>query len=381
MLTGVSKAGAAPGKESFLQMLARIEVVGSRAKQKIGKRDLIFILRNISILVENGLPLQKALEVLGREKSLRKHAQILATLRQRVETGESFSNALSLFPDTFSEIMVGQIRIGERSGTIPATLRRITNQLEHADNLKSLIIKKLSYPALLVFFGSGAVSFMLIYVVPTFEKTYKESGATLPWITQFLITVGRFGKTYGWLFILAAVLVAGLIAYVRRIPQGRYWMDQQLLRIPMLGDWLKNIAVLQFVEILGNLMEAGFTVADATRACAVGIGNRAVRKSVEELHAAILRGERLSTELEHHGDLFPAVVNQLVVVGERTGTLAAVTVHIRAHLRREVERYTNILIGAIEPIMTIGLAVAIGGILLAIYLPMFDMIGSMNSGG
>jgi type IV pilus assembly protein PilC len=275
--------------------------------------------------------------------------------------------------------MVNQVRIGERSGTMPATLKRLTNQLEHGDNLKSLIIKKLTYPCMLMVFGSGAVTFMLLYVIPTFEKTYKESHAKLPWITQFMIDLGKFGTSYGWLILVMIVGFIGSIIYIRRIPAGRLWMDLHLLRVPMLGDWFRNIAVLQFVEVLGNLMEAGFTVVDALRACTTSIGNRAIRQSVEELHGAIMRGERLSNELERHGSLFPPVVNQLVVVGEKTGTLAGVTVHIRSHLRREVERYTNVMIGSIEPIMTITLAFVIGGILLAIYLPMFDMIGSMGS--
>lgn len=158
-------------------------------------------------------------------------------------------------------------------------------------------------------------------------------------------------------------------------------MDHFLLRIPFIGEWLKNIAVLQFMEVLGNLMEAGFTIVDALKVCAGSIGNRAVRKSVEQLHSAILRGERFSAELERHSDLFPPVVNQLVIVGEKTGTLSKATMDIRKHLSREVERTTNLLIGTIEPVLTIGLATCIGGILLAIYLPMFDMISAMNGGG
>lgn len=379
MSTASLKAKEAPA-EGLFQKLAKIQIGSSKKSVKIKKKDLIFIFRNISILVENGLPLPRALDALVREKSLKRYAAILSTMRQRVESGESFSGAMALFPDTFSELMVNQIRVGERSGTIPATIKRLTNQLEHGDNLKSLIIKKLSYPCMLMFFGGGAVAFMLLYVVPTFEKTYKESNAKLPWITQFLIDAGQFGKSYGWMCILAIAAAVAAFVYTRRIPAGRYWLDSHLIKIPVFGDWLKNIAVLQFVEVLGNLMEAGFTVVDALKACGTSIGNRAVRRSVEELHAAILRGERLSNELERHGDLFPPVVNQLVVVGEKTGTLPQVTGHIRSHLRREVERYTNAMIGSIEPIMTIGLAVCIGGILLAIYLPMFDMIGSMNSG-
>jgi type IV pilus assembly protein PilC len=280
----------------------------------------------------------------------------------------------------FHELLVSQVRVGERSGTLPETIKRITHQLEQAADLKAQIIKKLAYPATLLALGSGAVIFMLLYVVPTFEKTYAEAGAQLPWITRALIQAGRLGAAYGWLVILGiAAAVAAMIA-VRQNPKGRLRMDTAVLRLPVLGDLARNLAVLQFMEVLGNLMESGFTIVDALKVSANSISNRAVRRSVEQLHGAILRGERFSAELERCGELFPPVVSQLVIVGEKTGTLAKATHDIRNHLQREVQRYTTLMLGAIEPVLTIGLAVCIGGILLAIYLPMFDMIGAMNNG-
>src|SRR5439155_16285390 len=245
---------------------------------------------------------------------------MLSTIRQTVENGDTFSGALTKYQDAFGDLFISQIKIGEKSGTLPTTLERLTQQLEHADNLKSTVIKKLSYPALLCVAGTGAVSFMILYVVPTFEKTYKESGAKLPAVTQFLIDVGHVAKNYGWMIILGIVISVVTWIVARRTPSTRLVIDRYLLKVPMVGDCLKNFAVLQFMEVLGNLMEAGFTVADALQSCAKAINNRAVGQSVEELHAAVLRGERFSSELEKHGDLFPPIVNQLIIVGEKTGT-------------------------------------------------------------
>ena len=369
---------ARPAEKNFLQMLASIQLGGASQKVKIKKRDLTFILRNIATLTENGLSLPKALETICKEKSLKKYSGMLGDIRQTVENGETFSGALLKYKDSFGELFISQIKIGEKSGTLPATLERLTQQLEHADNLKSTVIKKLSYPALLCVAGTGAVSFMILYVVPTFEKTYKESGAKLPAVTQFLIDVGHVAKYYGWMMVLAMIVSVVGWVIARRTPSSRLVIDRYLLKVPMVGDCLKNFAVLQFMEVLGNLMEAGFTMVDALQSCAKAINNRAVRQSVEELHSAVLRGERFSSELEKHGDLFPPIVNQLIIVGEKTGTLGKATQNIKAHLKREVERYLSIMIGSIEPIMTAGLAAAIGTILLAIYLPMFDMIGNMK---
>lgn len=371
-------SSAKGGEQNLLQKLQNIQIGGSAQKGKVKKKDMIFILRNVAILIENGLSLPRALETLVGERSLAKYSHMLGDIKSRVENGEAFSDALTHYPESFSDIMVGQIRIGEKSGTIPATMGRIMHQLEHADNLKGQIIKKLSYPILLVTAGSGAVTFMLLYVVPTFEGVYSESGAELPGITQLLIQVGRIGTTYGWMILLGIIAFIGSIVGIRRNPNGRLAMDGLMLKVPMLGQFFKNIAVLQFMEVLGNLMDAGFTVVEALHSCANAVGNRAIRKSIAEMHSALTEGERFSDELAKHSELFPPVVNQLVIVGEKTGTLSKTTVHIRAHLRREVETYTNAMLGTIEPVMTAGLASAIGCIILAIYLPMFDMIGAMN---
>jgi type IV pilus assembly protein PilC len=367
--------------DGFLQKLQNIKLGGgggSAQGVKVKKRDMIFILRNISILIENGLSLPKSLETLVTEKSLKKYSSMLEDVKSRVENGETFSDALAVYPNAFNELMVSQIRIGERSGTMPVTLGRVMNQLEHSDNLKSHIIKKLSYPCILVTAGSGAITFMLLYVIPTFQAIYEESGAKLPGITRLLITLGELGSKYGWMLILAIVVVVATTVTIRRQVAGRLWMDRWLLKVPLLGQWFKNMSVLQFMEVLGNLMDAGFTVVEALEASAKSVGNRAIRQSIIEMHASLTRGERFSDELGKHADLFPPVVKQLVVVGEKTGTLSKTTVHIRAHLRREVETYTNVMLGAIEPTMTAGLAICIGGMVLAIYLPMFDMIGAMK---
>jgi type IV pilus assembly protein PilC len=374
----MSNFAAGKNSDDFLKRLQNIKIGGSAKGVKIKKRDMIFMLRNISILIENGLSLPRSLETLVTEKSLKKYSPMLEDIKSRVENGEAFSDSLASYPDAFNELVVSQIRIGERSGTIPVTLGRIMHQLEHADNLKGHIIKKLSYPCILVTAGTGAITFMLLYVIPTFQGIYADSGAKLPAITQLLITLGEWGTKYGWILMLGIVALVSAMIGIRRQTAGRLWMDTWLLRLPLLGQWFKNISVLQFMEVLGNLMDAGFTVVEALESCSKAVGNRAIRQSIDEMHAALTRGERFSDELGRHDDLFPPVVRQLVIVGEKTGTLSKTTVHIRAHLRREVETYTNVMLGAIEPTMTAGLAFCIGGMVLAIYLPMFDMIGAMK---
>lgn len=372
-------AGKSGGVTGVLQTLQSIKIGGGGAQpRKIKSRDLIFLLRNIATLIENGLSLPVALQTISREKTLKQHHAMLGTICRTVENGNMFSAAVAGFPETFSELLIAQIKIGERSGTLPATLERIVQQLEHAHNLKATIIKKLAYPTLLCAAGSASITFMLMYVIPTFEKTYKDAGAKLPAITQFMIDFSHFMTGYGWMIALAVVaLIVGLLV-ARRSESTRLLLDAYLLRFPLIGETLRNMAVLQFMEVLGNLIEAGFTVADALRSCARAISNHAMRERVEKLHAAVIRGERFSAHMEANSDIFAPIVNQLIIVGEKTGTLTKATQNVRAHLKREIERTLGIMVGAIEPILTICLAAAIGCILLAIYLPMFDMIGAMG---
>src|SRR5260221_8705010 len=155
-------------------------------------------------------------------------------------------------------------------------------------------------------------------------------------------------------------------------------MDRALLRGSVIGKWLRDVAVLQVMEVLGSLMEAGFTLADALAETIPAVHNRAVQQTVRDLQSAIRRGERFSRELERHGDMFPPIVSQLVIIGEQTGKLTGATTHICGHLKREIQRKTNIFVGALEPILTICLASAVAVILLAIYLPIFDMVNTVS---
>lgn len=375
----IDAAANSKGLIGLLGKLHSIQIGGDTGGgHKIKKADLIYIIRNLATLVQNGVALPKALSTIANEKSLQKYADLLETIRRKVAAGEAFSKTLSQFPATFNTVLVNHVRVGERSGTLPSTLVQITEQLENADNLKRTVIKKLSYPIMLTVAGIVAVTFMLLFVVPIFEETYATSKVPLPLITRFMIASGAFLASHGWWLTLLGVGAIFTVRYLRKNPEYAFRMDGMLLRLPLFGPWLRDMAVLQFMEVLGNMLEGGFTMVDALRVSGGSVSNHAVKRSVDDLQTAVTRGERFSRELNRHSELFPPVVSQLIIVGEQTGTVPQATVDVRKHLRREIERTTNMLVGTIEPILTISLAGMIGCILLAIYLPMFDMIGAMN---
>jgi type II secretory pathway component PulF len=274
--------------------------------------------------------------------------------------------------------MVNQIKVGEHSGTLCDTLASIAHHCEGRNRLKSEIIRKLAYPVMLVVMGSAVIMFLLTYVIPVFKKTYDDAHVVLPFITRLLIAVGAFAKGYGLIILGLLAVTVVVVRQLRKRPDFAFKMDSAILRAPVIGHWLRDLAVLQLMEVLGSLMEAGYNLAEALGEAGQAVGNGAIRAGVRDLQNAIRRGEKFSKELERHGETFPPIVSQLVIVGEQTGTLTHATGHIREHLQREIERKTNIFVGAIEPTLTIGLAGAIAAILLAIYLPMFDMVNTIK---
>ena len=372
-----SRSSALPG---LLGKLHSIKLGGSSepGQATIKRRDLAYIFSNLATLLENGLSLPKALATLSRERSLSRYADMLANLRKRIETGETFSGALTSYPTAFPELLVSQVRVGERSGTLATTLQRLSSQIEQSNELRQRIWKKLSYPLIVTVAGSGVILFLLMYVVPQFENTYRQAKIPLPVVTRFLMGFGNVLVGHGWWIAISIVVSVFAIRRARQYPAFAGEMDRLLLKLPLIGRWLRDIAVLQFMEVLGVMMESGFKLVDALAASSSAVRNQAMRACIDQLRAAVNRGDKLSTELDRHAELFPPVVSQLVIVGEQTGNLSKATGHVRDHLRKQIERQADLLVGMLEPLLTIGMAIAIGIILLAIYLPMFGMIDAVD---
>jgi type II secretory pathway component PulF len=375
----VGAAVAQDSHSSFdLEKLWQKLTAKDKKSERLKPHELTFLMQTLSTLVSNGVSLPKALGTLAKDDTLAKHQHLLEALRRKVEAGVAFSTALSSFPQVCDQLTVSQIRLGERSGTLADTLQHLSENRGKTAELKQAVIKKLAYPCLLVTLGSGLLTFLLMYVVPVFEETYANAKVPLPFITRMLIQVSGVVSTIGPYVVAAMILSVTAIKQLRKRQEFAIIMDRMLLRMPIVGTWIRDMAVLQLMEILHSLMAAGYNLAEAVRETAPSIGNRAVRQGVRDLQVAINRGERFSRELERHEDMFPPIVNQLVIVGESTGQFTRATKDICEYLRREIERKTSLLVGALEPILTIGLASAIAVVLLAIYLPMFDMVNTIS---
>lgn len=336
------------------------------------------LIQNLVMLLENGLSLPKAIATLVAEPSFRKYAWMLNGIKRKLETGESFSHALAGYPRTFSRLIVSQIRVGERSGTMTDTLRRISTQFERSGEVKKRIAKRLSYPAMILMAGTGLIIFMMTVVVPEFESVFEESGADLPLITQAVSVTSRFLFSWGWLVAVTSVVLFLLFARLRRHPPFAEFTDRLALRIPIVGTWLRDYAVLQFIDTAGIMMDSGFVPVEAIHASVDGVNNHAVRKVIGQITSAVRRGQKLSDELARHPEMFPPTISQLVVVGEQTGNLSSATQGVRAHLRLQLESRIDSAVSMIEPVLTLLMAALIGCVVMAIYMPMFGMLEAME---
>ena len=325
-----------------------------------------------------GLP--GAVATLREDPANKKYARVFDRVGESVATGSTLSTSLAAFPDSFPDA-AGASTARRRAGRHAAGQPRPRGdaQLEQGANLKSFLIKKLSYPALVTVAGVGAVAFMILCVIPTFQEMYDESGATLPLITRALVWVGETATNYS--LALGGRGGGGGRGGLGVAGAGQPGRDRPRLRpkLPGLGVWFRKIAVLQFMDVLGNLMESGFTLADALVPASDAVSNRHVRAQIRRPARGGPAGRTVQRGAGRGAaGLFPPIVRQLVIVGERTGRLGPVTAQIRTHLRTDVERTTGALLGTIEPVLTVTLAAAIGAILMAVYLPMFDLIGQID---
>src|SRR5687768_9280072 len=299
-------AMAAPGRASAGSSRWWPVLSNRRGKKedRIKERDLVFILRNLATLTESGVSLPKALGTLAEEKALEKHREMLHSIRRHLENGEPFSTALAHYGATFDTVMVNQIKVGEHSGTLNETLTTIARHREDSHRLRSEITRKLAYPILLMVMGTAVITFLLTYVIPVFEETYESAHVPLPFITRLLIAVGSAAKSYGWIVLLLMAVGVVILRQIRKRADLAHKMDAKILRMPVFGNWLRDIAVLQLMEVLGSLMEAGYTLAEALGEAAQAVRNRAIQHSVRNLQNAVRRGEKFSRELERHGDTF-----------------------------------------------------------------------------
>lgn len=362
--------------------VTRIEPVKGKAdKAKTGKtvpaKNLAIFTRQFSVMIDAGLPLVQCLEILGKQEADKNFAKVILLTREEVESGAALADAMKKYPKTFDPLYTNMIAAGEAGGILDTILKRLATYIEKNVKLKAQVKSAMIYPIAVIVIAAVVVAAILWKVIPTFADLFAGLGAELPLPTRLVIWASNQLVAYGWIFILAMGVGFWLIKRYYATYNGRRTIDGILLKTPILGIILRKVAVARFCRTLSTLMSSGVPILDGLDITARTAGNAIVEDAVQMTRTRIERGETVSAPLRETG-VFPPMVTQMINVGETTGALDAMLSKIADFYEEEVDTAVAGLLTLLEPVMIAFLGVIVGGIVIAMYLPMFDLISKLS---
>jgi type IV pilus assembly protein PilC len=362
-----AKRGAAAGID-----LSSVPVVGS-LMSGIRSKDVSVFTRQFATMISAGLPLVQCLQALGQQAERKAFQDVIARIAGDVEGGATLSEAMARHPRVFDELYVNLVHVGEIGGVLDSMLARLAVYMEKSDALKHRVRTAMVYPILVISVAIGVVAFLLVFIIPIFTKFYDQAGVPLPPPTQFVVSMSRFLVGYWWGVIGAAV--GGFLAFRAwyRTDQGRVTVDRFVLRAPIFGVLIRKIAVARFTRTLSALISGGVPILDALRITAKTAGNRIVENAVMDARERVTAGQTLAEPLRQ-SRVFPAMVVQMISVGEQTGSLDNMLSKVADYYEDEVDVAVSGLTALLEPIMIVFLGVVVGGIVISMYLPIFQVI-------
>jgi len=379
----------ADSKDAVLAVLRRQQIVPITVKEKgkeialpklrrgINEKTLAIFTRQFSVMIDAGLPLVQCLQILGEQQDNKAFQRIVLQVREDVESGSSLANAMKKHPQAFSELYVNMVAAGEAGGILDTILQRLATYIEKAARLKAQVKAAMIYPISVISIAMLVVYIILWKVIPVFGALFTSLGAELPLPTRIVVALSKFISRFWWL--IAGLVVAGVIA-IRRYyatEQGRLVIDSLLLKAPILGLVLRKIAVARFCRTLGTLLSAGVPVLESLDITARTSGNAVIERSILEVRKAVEEGKNLADPLKTTNQ-FPPMVVQMISVGEATGAMDTMLGKIAEFYEDEVDTAVAGMMKLIEPILIFFLGVVIGGIVIAMYLPMFDLISKIG---
>ena len=362
--------------------VTRIEPVKAKAdKAKTGKtvaaKNLAVFTRQFSVMIDAGLPLVQCLEILGKQEADKNFAKVILLTREDVESGASLADAMKKYPKTFDPLYTNMIAAGEAGGILDTILKRLATYIEKNVKLKGQVKSAMIYPIAVIVIAAVVVTAILWKVIPTFADLFAGLGAELPLPTRVVIWFSDQLVAFMPFVIVGLIVAAFLFRRYYATYSGRRVVDGMMLRLPILGIILRKIAVARFCRTLSTLMASGVPILDGLDITARTAGNAIVEDAVQLTRTRIERGETVSVPLRETG-VFPPMVTQMINVGETTGALDAMLSKIADFYEEEVDTAVAGLLTLLEPVMIAFLGVVVGGIVIAMYLPMFDLISKLS---
>ncbi len=340
--------------------------------KKVKAKEVVVFTRQLAAMLEAGLPLVQALDSLANQQKNPYFKEIIFKIKQNVEEGTPFAEALKQYPKIFDRFYYHMVSAGEASGNLDATLKRLALYMEKSLALKGKVKKAMIYPAIVLTVTTIVLAIIMVFVVPTFEKMFGEMGQALPLPTQIVIEMSRLTKKYFPFFLVGTVIFVFLLKRYYRTERGRLQIDALLLKLPLFGNLLRKVAVARFSRTLSTLISSGVSIIDALTIAAKTAGNVVVEKAIYQVRQGVKEGQSIADPLAKSG-IFPYMVIQMVSVGESTGVLEKMLDKIADFFEEEVDMTVDALSQMIEPVMIVFLGGVIGGIIVALYLPIFKL--------
>ena len=340
-------------------------------------RDVVIFTRQFSTMINAGLPLVQSLSILAQQTENKTLKDITKAVVYDVEAGNTLADALAKHPKAFSGLYVNMVAAGEAGGILDTILMRLATFLEKNDALVRKVKGAMVYPAVIITVAIIAVAVLLVFVIPTFSSMFASVNMELPLPTRIVIGASDVLTRFWWAIVLGAILlVLGFRSYYNT-PDGRKNIDGLLLRAPVLGDLLRKSAVSRFTRTLGTLISSGVSILDGLEITAKTAGNRVVHDAVMQSRQSIAGGETIAGPLQASG-VFPPMVISMISVGEQTGGLDEMLTKIADFYDAEVDVAVSALLSLMEPVMIVVLGVIVGGMVVAMYLPIFDMVNAIQ---
>ncbi|MDR0306991.1 MAG: type II secretion system F family protein [Chitinispirillales bacterium] len=353
--------------------LALPSFLGGRIKLK----DVSRFTRQFAAMVSAGLPLVQCLDILGAQTESKELAKAVKLVSADIQGGNNLADAMGKHPKAFNSLYCNMVAAGEQSGNLDGVLNRLAEYQEKAEALRRKIKGAMTYPAIVTFVAVGATVVMLTFVVPTFANMFTDMGGELPLPTQIVMNLSIFMQTWWWFMLLATIgAFVGLVRYYKT-NKGQIHIDGIKLRLPVFGDLERKSAVSRFSQTLSTLLSSGVTIIDALSITAKTAGNKVLEIGIMRTLEKITGGTSIAEPLKDT-KVFPPMVIHMIAVGEKTGDLAGMLKKVSDFYQEEVDAAVDALTSVIEPIMIIVIGAIVGGILISMYLPMFDMVGVMG---
>ena len=342
-------------------------------EQKATLKDVVMFTRQFATMIDAGLPLVQCLDILANQQPNKGFQKVLRQVKADVEQGSTFADALRKHERVFDSLYTNLVQAGEVGGILDTILNRLAIYMEKAEALKRKVKGAMVYPATILIVSIGVVTLLLVKVIPVFKKMFEEFGGTLPAPTQIVVNMSEFMQK--WLLLMLVAMTASVIGFLqarRRSRPFRLATDAFFLKTPVFGSLLRKVAVSRFTRTLGTMISSGVPILDALEICAKTAGNLVIENALFKTRAAISEGRTIAEPLEA-SNVFPGMVVQMIAVGEATGAMDTMLAKIADFYDEEVDAAVTALTALLEPLMMVFLGGTIGGILMAMYLPIFKI--------